>query len=117
VTIFWLDLEEVKGRLKKAAQKLAKTHPEVAEVWLFGSLARGEAAPGSDADLLIVLERCALPFPQRSPNYQPEFCGLGVDVFPYTRAELEEMAAASHPFILTVMAERTCLLQRRGRRP
>jgi predicted nucleotidyltransferase len=29
-------------------ERLAKKHPEIEEVWLFGSLARGEAVPGSD---------------------------------------------------------------------
>lgn len=29
--------------------------PEVAEIWLFGSRARGEAGPSSDLDLLLVL--------------------------------------------------------------
>lgn len=32
---------------------------------LFGSLVRGDAVPGSDADLLIVLRAPALPFPDR----------------------------------------------------
>lgn len=35
--------------------ELCKTELGAAEVWLFGSRARGEAGPGSDWDLLAVL--------------------------------------------------------------
>ena len=100
VKLFWLNLDEVKDRLTRAAHTLAKTHPEIGEVWLFGSLARGQAVPGSDADLLLVLEECDLPFLERGVQYQPEFCGVGIDLFAYTRTELEQM-------------ERVCLFRRR----
>ena len=64
--------------------------PEISEVWLFGSLAHGQAVPGSDADVLLVLEECKLPFLEWGAYYQPEFCGVGVDLFVYTRNELEQ---------------------------
>ena len=105
----------MKARLSKAAKKLGKRHPEIAEVWLFGSLARGQAVPGSDADVLLVLEECGLPFLERSPRYQPEFCGVGVDLFAYTRRELGEMEKAGHQFLKQAQAEKVCLFKRRKR--
>jgi predicted nucleotidyltransferase len=60
--LFWLNLDEVKGLLTKAVLKLAKRHPEILEIWLFGSLARGQAVPGSDADVLLILKESDLPF-------------------------------------------------------
>ncbi len=77
--------------------RLVASHPDVLEVRLFGSLARGEAAPGSDADVLIVLRRHALP---RWFDRVPEFvqalqsADLPLEVFPYTVAELQEAQRA-----------------------
>ncbi len=67
---------------------MAEKYPEIEEIWLFGSLACGDAVPRSDADLLIVLSDSDLAFWARSVRYQPEFCGIGVDVLAYTCAEL-----------------------------
>lgn len=114
--LFWLNLDEVRGRLTKAANKLAGMHPEIGEIWVFGSLARGQAVPGSDADVLLVLEECELPFLERAVHYQPEFCGVGVDLFAYTRKELEQMEGAGHQFLERVKTERVCLFKRRNRR-
>jgi len=110
--IYWLNLEEVRSRLAKATQDLAREHPEIAEVWLFGSLARGQAVPGSDADVLLVLDECNLPFLDRSVHFQPEFCGVGVDLFAYTRQELAQMEEAGHQFLQRVKGERVCLFRR-----
>jgi predicted nucleotidyltransferase len=114
VKLFWLNLDEVKGCLAKAAQELARRHHEIDEVWLFGSLARGQAVPGSDADVLLVLSECDLPFIERGAHYQPDFCGVGVDLFAYTRKELEEMEGARHQFIERVKTEMVCLFKRRN---
>jgi len=42
-------------RLRRVLQRLAADTPDLLSVVLFGSEARGEAAPGSDTDLLIVV--------------------------------------------------------------
>lgn len=97
--------------LRQAIHHLTMEHPEIEEVWLFGSLARGEAVPGSDADVLIVLTESALPFVQRYAHYQPEFCGVGVDVLAYTRDELARMQAEGNPFLHSIQSERVCLFR------
>ena len=116
VKLFWLDLDEVQSRLLTAAQQLTDKHPEIQEVWLFGSVAQGRAVSGSDADLFLFLKESDVPFLERSAYYQPEFCGLGVDLFAYTQKELEEMAGTGHPFLKRITTERICLLQRHHRR-
>ena len=55
VTTFWLDRDEAVGRVRRAAEQLVAARPDVASVYLFGSLAQGRAVPGSDADLLVLL--------------------------------------------------------------
>jgi predicted nucleotidyltransferase len=112
VSVFWLDLNQIRHRLKVAVQQLAQTHPEIEEVRLFGSLARGDAVPGSDADLIVVLSDTQLPFLDRFAHYQPDFCGIGVDVLAYTRAELAQMRADGNVLLRQAWAEGVCLFQR-----
>lgn len=92
-----------------AVQEMVKHHPEIEEVWLFGSLARGGALPGSDADLFIVLSDTAYSFLDRAVHYRPAECGIGVDVLAYTQQELARMKAIGHKLPHTVQAEGVCL--------
>ncbi len=57
-----LDRPQLVERLKNAANALSERYPEIELIVLFDSLARGDAVPGSDADLLIVVSRSAEPF-------------------------------------------------------
>jgi predicted nucleotidyltransferase len=86
----------------------------VAEVWLFGSLARGEAGPGSDADLFVVLESSELPFIERSSVLARHFegAGVGCDVLAYTRAELESLRLEGAALPRRVQAEGRLLARR-----
>jgi UTP:GlnB (protein PII) uridylyltransferase len=76
VEIFWLDKEAAKANVAEAVGRLVEAHPESERVVLFGSLARGDAAPGSDADLLVVLSHSDLPFLERIPRYLPDDAGI-----------------------------------------
>jgi predicted nucleotidyltransferase len=112
VQVFWLNLKQVQTCLKKTVKQMVERHPEVEEVWLFGSLARGDAVPGSDADLMILLSESQLSFLERSLHYQLDFCGVGMDLLVYTRAEAAQMQAAGNPFFQAVYREGICLFQR-----
>lgn len=89
VKVFWLDRDEAQRRLREAAARLVAERPEVDAVYLFGSLAEGRAVPGSDADILILLERSEDRWLDRPLAYRPLFDGvdLPVDLFCYTRDE------------------------------
>jgi len=68
--------------------------PRVIAVGLFGSLARGDALPSSDADLLIVLSTHPQPlWFHRIPEYAAAFqdTALPVEPFPYTQEEIARM--------------------------
>lgn len=80
VKVFWLDRERLLQALEEKAAELLATFPEVLAVVLFGSLARGEATPRSDADLLLLVGE-APPFLERPGRYLPLFADLG---FPWT---------------------------------
>jgi predicted nucleotidyltransferase len=105
VRIFWLDRERVLAGLRAAVRRLKAAHPEIEEVLLFGSMARDEAVPGSDADLLVILSESDEPFLERIPRYLLDGVSVAVDVFPYTRVELETMSRAGNHFIGQALAE------------
>jgi predicted nucleotidyltransferase len=88
---------------------LTSRHPEIEKVILFGSLARGDAVPGSDADLLLILRECDLPFEERGTRYQISGVGIGVDLFAYTMAELDRMREEGNPFLSQALSESVVL--------
>ncbi|HXF71173.1 MAG TPA: nucleotidyltransferase domain-containing protein [Actinomycetota bacterium] len=88
--VFWLDSPEALHRLRAAAERLLAERPEVRSVVLFGSLAEGHAVPGSDADVLLLLDRSERPrWFDRPLDYRRAFEGVGmpVELFCYTREE------------------------------
>ena len=79
------------------AQSVKAADGRVLAVGLFGSLARGQALPSSDAEVLIVLESHEnVRWFDRIPEYAEAFRGsaLAVEPFPYTLAELRRLVAA-----------------------
>lgn len=80
-------------------------HPELEEVVLFGSMVTGIPVPGSDVDLLIVLSRSDLRFIDRIPAFLPGRFPVDVDVFPYTREELERMKREGNHFVLAALRD------------
>lgn len=105
VRIYWLDSQTIVEKLKATALQMKAQHPEIERVLLFGSLARGEAVPGSDADLLVILSSSDLTFLERIPRYLPTGLPLGVDVFVYTREELDRMLEKGNTFITQAIRE------------
>ena len=95
----------MREKLEAVARQMKARHPEIEEVLLFGSLARGEAVPGSDADLLVILSSASQSFMERVPRYLPTGLPLGVDVFPYTRDEIKRMLAQGNHFIRQAVKE------------
>ncbi|MBI2830062.1 MAG: nucleotidyltransferase domain-containing protein [Chloroflexi bacterium] len=114
VTIIWLDRKAAVQAVKQAVRRLARRRPEIRKVVLFGSLARGDAVPGSDADLLVVLADSDRPFLDRMPLYRPTRVPVGVDVFPYTEEELTEMIKESNAFVKRALSEGMVIFERRG---
>jgi hypothetical protein len=118
VRVFRLDHAGVVARLKERALGLLERRPDVVEVRLFGSLARGDAHPGSDADLFVVMRDGAGPFLDRLPDLGRDFDGVGVgcDVIAYTESETEAARARGDAFIRTVFDEGLPLATRGGAR-
>lgn len=103
VTIYWLDREGARQAFREASERLVQARPEVYAVYLFGSLARNQATPRSDADLLILLRQSARPcWKDRYLDYAPYFeeVGMPFDLFCYTLAE-----APSVPLVRSALRE------------
>ena len=97
VKVCWLNRKETVQRLTTAMKGLRMRHPEIDRAVLFGSLQRGDAVPGSDAVVLIVVAATDVPFPERAAVYRPEGVGVPVDLFVYTGAELKTCWPAATP--------------------
>jgi predicted nucleotidyltransferase len=97
VKIISLNRDDVLARLRQIATRLQAEHPEVADVRLFGSLARGDQTGTSDVDILIVLHYASEADPHRRIlNYLPYFdLSRGTDFLIYTRAELDRLIAGN----------------------
>ena len=105
VKVFWLDRSRLMERLNRVVRTLGDRHPEIESIYLFGSLARGDAVPGSDADLLIVVSHGDEPFRDRPTRYHTTGVGVGVDVVVYTREELDALLEADNEFARRAMRE------------
>jgi predicted nucleotidyltransferase len=99
VKVVSLNRERVREQVKSAVRRLAARRPEIKRAILFGSLARGDAVPGSDADILLILKSSPKPFMQRLSDYELSLPSIGTDVFPYTQDELDRMQKDGNPFI------------------
>ena len=87
--VAFLDRTRALADLRSAVRTLAASRPGVREVWLFGSLARGDATPRSDADLVIVLDEDSRRPMDRIPEFLLLLQGVGrpTDVLVLTAAE------------------------------
>lgn len=94
VKVRYFDRGKILSKLTTLAHNLLALKNNVIEVSLFGSLARGNYAPGSDTDTLIVLREDTRKFVDRIPEFLSYFSDVGVpiEVFPYTQDELKNMA-------------------------
>lgn len=74
------------------------------EVWLFGSLARGEVHEGSDLDLLVVMDT-ELPFVERlACLYRKLKPRMSTDLFVYTPGEMAGLRD-SNPLVRAALKE------------
>lgn len=102
----FLEREKTVRSLHQAARRLRRSNSGVQHVILFGSLVRGDYVPGSDADVLVILEEDSRPFVARIPGFRRSFLDVPIDVevFPYTRDEMAKGQADPDSFIHSVMA-------------
>jgi len=68
----WIGYEDVRALLDRFVVLLQQSIPDsVVSVALYGSVARGEAEPGSDIDLLVVVEEASQTYRERLEPFLP----------------------------------------------
>ncbi len=70
----------------------------------FGSYARGDWGPGSDLDVLVVVEGSDQPFERRAAQWDPTELLVPVELLVYTKAEWKRLPHGGQ-FYRTVMRE------------
>ncbi|HEV8641939.1 MAG TPA: nucleotidyltransferase domain-containing protein [Methylomirabilota bacterium] len=112
VRITYFDKEAVHRALQEYVSALVERHPELEEVILFGSLVAGTPVPGSDVDLMLILRDSDRPFLERIARFPPSRFPVDVDVFPYTRAEIERMTAEGNWLVRSALRTGQTLFRR-----
>jgi predicted nucleotidyltransferase len=94
VVIKSVDAAKVRHCADDYARRLLAVHGEIEEVIIFGSFANDTYAPGSDLDVFIVLGHASQPVRDRIATFLPDSFPVPVDVFPFTRAEMEGLSSS-----------------------
>ena len=102
--VVFLDRARATAEVRRAVARLAERVQGVREVWLFGSLARGNATPRSDADLMIVVDEDTRRPMDRIPRFLSLLDDLGrpVDLTVVTAGEWKR--GENSPFRREVLA-------------
>ncbi len=93
-------------RLAEVVRRLVAAYkPQL--IYLFGSVARGEAGPDSDYDLMVIVPDDALPDRRRSRLAYQSLRGTGIaaDVLVSTRSRFERRAHVVASLPATVLRE------------
>lgn len=111
VKIISIDRHELLSRLREIVKQLYADHPEVVEVRVFGSIARGDQVGTSDVDVLIVVDSSDLGDPlERTRSFYSYFdLPVGVDVLVYTRDQLSRRLQAGDAFVERIWQESLAL--------
>lgn len=103
------------NNLVQIANCILEKFSEVEEIILFGSLARGDYGTYSDADVLLILSESPYQrYFDRIPKYAPVFLDffMPVDIFPYTRNEINIMLEKGNLFIKGIFDDCISLAKR-----
>jgi predicted nucleotidyltransferase len=91
---------------------IARWNPQ--QVWLFGSRARGDATPGSDWDLFVVIDDSAEE-DELDPGVGRRLrreCGVRADVIPWRASEFAEFRRTPNTLAYSVAREGVLLHER-----
>lgn len=100
VKIISINRNEVLARLRAAARRLRAEQPEVVEVRVFGSIARGDQIGTSDVDVLVLFRKQVWtdPIAQIQALYAYFDLPLGVDILVYSEEQLARRLQAGDAF-------------------
>ena len=112
VKIISLDRDKLATRLRAIAGRVCATRPEVADVRVFGSIARGDHVGTSDVDVLILLYDSEPGNPiEQVRSFYPYFdLPIGVDLLVYTKEQLARRLHVGDAFVERMWQESQSLV-------
>lgn len=115
--IRWPDRATVDAAVRAYAGSEAAARPGLLRLGYFGSYARGDWGPGSDLDLVAVLDSSSAPFERRALDWDLNALPVPADLLVYTLAEWQTLMRRGGRFARTVSAETVWVFDREGRAP
>src|SRR6516162_4004644 len=94
----FIEREQVIRYLRRAVAEAKALYPEIATVYLFGSLAQGTWTADSDADLIIVVRKDFKSFSESCP-YQIYTSTIPTDSLVYSEADFVRLQDDPESFI------------------
>lgn len=88
----WPDVRAVDIALRRWVARMVGDRPDVLRVGYFGSYARGDWGPGSDLDIIIVVEGSEEPFERRAARWDATELPVPAELLVYTRDEWQELS-------------------------
>ena len=106
VVVKSIDRPLIEQSVETFAEHLYRDHPEIQRIIWFGSWVNGLPVPGSDVDLCLILAAADKPVRDRIPDYLPVGFPVGVDLFPYTEDEFEQLRQNSPGWYQAIISGR-----------
>lgn len=106
VVIKSIDRSLIDRAVSSYVARLRAEHPEVKRVIWFGSWVNGLPTPGSDVDLCLILSFADKPMRDRIPDYLQVGFPVGIELFPYTGKEFEELKEKSPSWHAAIISGR-----------
>lgn len=115
VKVRFLDAPKIIEELKAISREIVEKDRNIIGIYLFGSLVKNNYSLGSDADILVLLEKDSRRFIDRIPHYAKLFLDISipVEVFPYTEEEIKKMLCEENHFIKNIWKEKIILSERK----
>jgi len=99
------DRREILTIARQTALRIAREHPEVLKIILFGSFARGDYGARSDLDLLVVLAHSDQSPQQRYTDFLRCVSNYPTDLLVLTQADLASRQADDDLFLRRALRE------------
>lgn len=108
----WPKREEVDQAVRAWAAEMIRRHPETQRIAYYGSYARGDWGPGSDVDLLAVVEHASEPFEKRALDWDLSDLPVPADLLVYTEQEWRRLLDEGGAFVRMLDREAVWVYER-----
>jgi predicted nucleotidyltransferase len=110
----WPDAKTVDTAVRCWAERVVATRPEALRAGYFGSYARGDWGPGSDLDLIVIVDSSDEKFERRAARWDVTELPVPAEIVIYTSEEWQSQSRRGR-FYDTVMREAVWVWERAGR--